>query len=408
MNQPSGGRHPSSLRKSSFWLLLARLTAQGLAVLFIALVARLGVDTFGQFTVIATLILIGNTLTNFGTDTLLIREIARSGQISPIAANALGLQMLLSAGWCLVMLVYTPGSPLFIYSLALFPLAIFSVTTAILRAFERMDLFWGLSLINGVAQLLAAWLSSDLWTLCTFMLAAQIATALLSMLICSMSLANFRLLPFSDIRPLLRLTWPFAVLTLLLVLSQRVGVLSVSTLIDDTASGLFSAAARVVEGLKLGHHAVLGAFLPVLARNAPGSKQNFLKGFLVLLGLSFLLASSLIFLAGPIVTILYGSNFTPASSMLSVLSWSLLPYTISAFISYHMAAGGLEHILLKAALIALIATILSYIGFISIFGLPGAAWAALTGEILQAIVFLYFLPRARFTQKQTEDITSTT
>jgi O-antigen/teichoic acid export membrane protein len=398
-------KHPGSLRINSLWLLFARLTAQGLGVLFIALAARrLGVEIFGQFTVIMALVLIGNTFTNFGTDTLLIREIARSRRILPLAAGVLGLQLLLSAGWWLATLVFQPGPPLLVYSLALFPLAVFSVSTAVLRAFERMDLFWGLSLANGAIQVLAVWLSNDLWTLCIFLFAGQVVMALLAVLTCSASLADFRLLPFPDIRPLLHLTWPFAALTLLLVLAQRVGVLSVSWLIDDAATGLFSSVTRVVDGLKLGHYAVLGALLPMMARNAAGSKGSFRKGFYALLGLSCLFAISLGSLAHPIVDVLYGRDFVSISGLLSLLGWSLLPYTVSAFISYDLIARGLEYNLLKAALISLVISGLTYFWCISLFGLTGAAWAALTAEFLQAIIFICFVPRMGTGHEQTVNL----
>jgi O-antigen/teichoic acid export membrane protein len=69
----------NSVRQNSFWLLFSRLTAQGLAILFIALIARrLGVDDFGQFTFIGAVVLIGNTFTHFGANTYIIRELART------------------------------------------------------------------------------------------------------------------------------------------------------------------------------------------------------------------------------------------------------------------------------------------------------------------------------------------
>src|SRR5512143_4046589 len=99
----------SSLRRNSLYLLLARLTAQGLAVLFIALVARrLGVGAFGQFTFIGAVVLIGNTFTNFGSDTYIVREIARAGQVTDLIPRALGMQLLLSMLWVIVTFFLSP------------------------------------------------------------------------------------------------------------------------------------------------------------------------------------------------------------------------------------------------------------------------------------------------------------
>ena len=146
-----------SLRLSSFWLLFSRISAQTLAVIFIALVARrLEPASFGQFAFIASTVFIANTFTTFGTDTLLIREIAKAGQITELVGRAFTLQTSLSIFWCFATLLFRAEAPLLIFSLSLFPLAIFSVVSALLRAFERMDLFWGLNLGNGLIQILAA------------------------------------------------------------------------------------------------------------------------------------------------------------------------------------------------------------------------------------------------------------
>jgi len=380
-----------SLRRNSLWLLFARLTAQGLAILFIAITAhRLGVESFGQFTFIGALVLIGNTFTNFGTDTYIIRETARVGKVTSLIPRALGLQLILSALWWIVTLLLRPSPPLLIYSLALFPLAIFSVATATLRAFERMDLVWTLSLANGLIQALAALFSFDVQTLCLFLLIGHILTAALSSWICSASLPSFSLIPLKDFYPLLRLTLPFAALTILLVLSQRLGILTVSALKGDLATGLFSSVTRVVDGLKLGHYAVLGALLPVISRGTLQSKQSFRKGFIAIMGLSLLMAIGLSLFSRIIILVLYGKEFTSAIQLLALLGWSLIPYTISSFISYDLIARRRENILVKATAISLGVFLVLYVWLISNYNLNGAVYAAFAGEIIQAIIFFFF------------------
>jgi len=378
----------NSLHRNSLWLLLARLTAQGLAILFIALSARrLGVEAFGQFTFIGALVLIGNTFTNFGTDTYIIREVARTKQIASLGPRALALQLSLSILWIIVTYFLAPNSPILIYSLSLMPLAIFSVATATLRAFERMDLFWTLTLANGLIQLLAAYFSADISTLCLYLLLGHFLTAALSYSICSASLPDFSLLPIKDIFPLFKLTLPFAALTILLVLSQRLGILTVSAMLGDSATGIFSAVARSVDGLKLGHYAVLGALLPVISRGTLESKQSFRKGFIFLMAFSFSMAIGLVIFPRLIILILYGEKFIPAISLLSLLGWSLIPYTISSFISYDLIARGLEMALVKATAISLVIFLGLYLWLISTYNLNGAVYAALAGEIVQALIF---------------------
>ena len=60
--------------------LAARLGAQALGLLFTAVLARaLGEAGLGQFAFISAVLLIGNAVTTFGLDTLLIREVAGGG-----------------------------------------------------------------------------------------------------------------------------------------------------------------------------------------------------------------------------------------------------------------------------------------------------------------------------------------
>lgn len=381
----------ASLRGNSFRLALARLSAHALAILFIALTARrLGATDFGHFSFLAAVLLVGNTFTAFGSDTLLIRELARAGKPTDLISRAFALQLALSGLWVIVTLLLEPNSPLLLYSLSLFPLALSSIASAVLRGFERMDLFWLTGLLNSLAQLIAVVLSRDLLSLCIFLLIGYLVSALISVWICFASIPNFNLLPPLDFRPLLSLALPFALLTTMSILSQRLGIFSVASLIGEREAGYFSAAARAVEGLKLGHYAVLGALLPALSRAAQEAKQNYHLSFLGLLGFSALLAGIVTLTARPIVNLLYGSDYASSIELLTVLAWTLAPYTVSAFISVDLVARGREGTLVKATAVSLVIFLALYLWLISTCGLIGAVYAALIGEIIQAIIFLLY------------------
>ena len=80
------------------WLVISRFGTQGLAVLFtLVLARRLGSAEFGVYAFIAAVIFVGNALTTFGTDMLLIREIASRNDLSQLLP-ALLIQLALSGG----------------------------------------------------------------------------------------------------------------------------------------------------------------------------------------------------------------------------------------------------------------------------------------------------------------------
>jgi hypothetical protein len=132
------------IRLNSICLLLSRLTMLVQLVVFTVLVARyLGVAGFGQYAFVAALIYLGNVATTFGTDTLLIREVARRQPADDaLVTAALWLQLTLSVAWLIVVAIGTGVlssqstevfAALKVYSLSLIPLAFYTVFTAVLR-----------------------------------------------------------------------------------------------------------------------------------------------------------------------------------------------------------------------------------------------------------------------------------
>lgn len=385
----------NSLGWNSFWLLLARVTTQGLNVLFVALAARrLGVTVFGEFNVLAAVVILGNAFTTFGTETLLVRETSKLGQISPLASRTFGLQLALSALFWLTAFLVHASPALLVYTLSLFPLALTSVTGALLRAFERMDLYWAISLLGGLTQCAAIYFSPNLPTLCLLLFIGQILVALLAYRLCSASLPDFRLFPSIDVFPLLRVALPFAAMTTLSVLTSRLGIFAVSTFAGNPETGLFASSVRVTEALKLGHYAILGASLPMLSRGAMDSFAHFRSSLWMMLAVSALLAGVAAFLARPLSVLLFGAEFASASDVLVILVWSLVPYTVGAFISVALVARGRETDLLKAMSIALLAFVLLYFFLTRQHGMVGAAWAALVGESIQAVILILVVARS--------------
>jgi len=383
----------TSIRRNSVWLLAARVCTQGLSVVFIALVARrLDTAGFGQFTFIAAILAIGNTFTSFGTDTWLVRELAKTRSLS-FVSGAFVLQLALALLWYFATLFLRRDVPLLIYSLTLFPLSLFSVVSSLMRGFERMDLFWGLCLINGIVQVVCAILSSNLILLCIFLLAGSLITAVLGLWMCHIFLPNFSFLPVGDFRVIFHVLLPFAALATLSLVSQKLGILLISLFSGNVATGVFSAAIRIFEGIKIGHYAVLGSLLPILSRDLSYSKREYRTAFFGLLGLSFLLAGLSSFFAKDIVPFLFGARYAPASSLLMVLAWSLTPYTISSFISVNLVVRGKEGLLLKAITVSLLLWIPLFVILIKGYGLIGAAWAVLFGEIIQAVILSYIFSK---------------
>jgi O-antigen/teichoic acid export membrane protein len=391
--------------------LLARLITLAQLILFTVLVARsLGVIGFGQYAFVAALIVLGNVATTFGTDTLLIREVARTHQADDgLISSALWIQLALSLAWLIVVGISADalsgqspevGLALKVYSLSLIPLAFFAVFTAVLRAHERMDVYLLLNVVVAFVQLGGAWLVlhrlGSLLSLVMMLNLVQVIAAVSAGVLCRRALPTFHFhwgVTRRQFVQVARLAWPFALLSVLAMIYQRLGILMLSTSGGEAQAGWFAAATRVIEPVKVLHFAVLGALLPALAhlttseaaaQQTPIAAYVYRRSMLFLLMFSALAAVILIALAQPIVTLLFGADYLDSVALVRILALSLIPYTLSASLAVRSVAQGRERRVLWATGISLVVAFLLNRWLIPIDGSNGAALAAVLGESILA------------------------
>ena len=396
----------SRLTLNSFWLLLARIGTQaGLALFTIILARQFGSSVFGEYTFIASLIVIGNVVTTFGTDMLLIREIAAGDKLSDLF-SALLIQILLSAIFIAGILILSSHLPnlnqesviaLRIYSFSLIPLAFFTVFTTILRGKQHMVAYSLLNLALIILQLAAIfWLrlhGGGIVILAILLLAVQVIGTLVAGALCQFQV-NYSSQPW---RALLGQLWylvkacaPIALLGLLGILYQRMSSILILSLSGTASTGYYSAAARVVEAAKIGHVAVFTALYPLMAQVHATNKPNWIEAFrfpvLLLSGGAIIASFLLSWQAKPFISILFGPGYISSIPALQVLAWMLIPYTINSFLSLAYLAEG-EVTIIMIALMATIITLAALtVWWDPLMNIKGAAWAALFSETLQSII----------------------
>lgn len=404
---------------SSLWLLAARVFGQGLGLLFTAFLARaLGEEGLGQFAFLSAVLFVGNAATTFGLDTVLLREVATARRdddagaagkaaTGPTAGAVLLIQLALSAVFIAVLWLATPRLPnqtaatvpaLRLVSLALVPLAFSTVYSAVLRAHERMAHYMAFTLAVAVALALgglAVWAGSGgLMAAAVVVVLAQsggaLAAAGLARIALPAAARRWAWPPAAVVRQVARLGAGLAALMVLSILYQRSGVLLLSLLADDRAAGAYSAAARVVEALKMLPAAFFGAMFPIMAqgRGDADAERAFGRAFAALMALVVVLAAITGLAAGPLLALLFGPGYEAAVTPLRIMVWSL-PATLLAFrLSFGLVVAGRD----RAAAAAMGLTLLLGGGLtaalIGRWSLPGAAAGLVAGEVVQVGVLL--------------------
>ncbi len=393
---------------NSLWLITARIGTQVGMVLFTILLARkLGSSAFGGYAFIAALIMIGNVFTTFGTDMLLIRDIAATDELASLSP-ALIIQIVLSL--LFIGIVFLASSfmtnvdkdtviALQIYSLSLLPLAFYTVYSTALRGKQRMGAFTVLNLILILLQVCAAlwlvWKGGNLITLARLLLIEQTLGAGLAGILCSRQIQGLHLswqFPIKLMRSLLKASAPIALLSLLGILYQRLNMVMLPTLGGAEVTGWYSAAARVIEAAKIGHIAVFTAIYPLMAQVNAIDKSKLSQAFrlpwYLLLGGATLASFAINLLSKPIIAFAFGMEYSPSISILQILAWMLVPYTINTFLSLAFLAQGNEGVVTGALTMGIFVLAALTIWWEPLAGARGAAWAALTAEIVQSIILV--------------------
>jgi O-antigen/teichoic acid export membrane protein len=290
-----------------------------------------------------------------------------------------------------------------LYSFSLLPLAFFSVFTSVLRAWERMDLYLLASVVIALIQTGGAlWIvrgSSSLPGLIWLLISVQLIAAATAGYFSRRAIPGFRLSLSFDWKwlvGLILMAWPLALLSLLGVIYMRVGVLAVSFFGGDVQTGWFSAASRLVEGFKLLHIAVLGAVLPALSNRAgqPLKAEHLFKViFWSLLGLSLAAATLGAILAAPLVSFLFGPEYSQAIPLFRLLVWVLVPYTLTACLSLRLITRGQEKIALAATAAGLVLSLGLNLWLVQAHGAAGAVSAAVLSECILAVIYLWLRQR---------------
>jgi O-antigen/teichoic acid export membrane protein len=147
-------------------------------------------------------------------------------------------------------------------------------------------------------------------------------------------------------------------------------------------AGWFAAAARSVEAAKLFHVSAFTALYPEMSR--AGASRDFRPSFRLLLAGAAGIALGLTVLAEPLVRLLFGADYLPAVPALRILAWTLVPYTVTTFLSLAFLAAGRERPVLRGLVAGLLALAALNLLLVPRAGLAGASLAFLGAETAQA------------------------
>lgn len=378
-------------------------------VVAVAAARALGAHDFGRWTILSTWAALLTMLSELGTSLWLTREaarvehghatmFARAGVLRVTALAALGLPATAalmwfdsaehgarawSAAWALACAgaVYGALAAVWRGRLWLRPLLIIESGGAVVQA---AALLW---LLRSPSPSLVALLAAA-----TAIQIAQFAAALAWWQPARGEWATaVRGLP-STLRPLLTASWPFAGLGLIAQVHARWVPLALGAMHGEAVVGIYGAASRVGDALKLVPHAWIGAAYPVwAAQGREGQARAMATTARVATwpwswwAGSAAIAGVLILVAPATVRIVFGPRYEAAAQPLAWLALALIPALHNATTRTRLLACGLERAVVDASMRVLLPQLLLGLVLMWFLGAGGAALAVLLGELQLAL-----------------------
>ncbi|MBN1562386.1 MAG: flippase [Anaerolineae bacterium] len=202
---------------------------------------------------------------------------------------------------------------------------------------------------------------------------------------------------FPFVRQLLSEIKTFAALSLLGGLMARPEIIILSIVQNETETGFYSAAIKLVLFWQFISQIFMTNVYPVLSQAFHVGDRNFQiiqdKAIKYLLALSLPLMAGLIAAAEPLIRLIYGSEFEPAILGLRILAISIPPVFVNAVFWRVLVARDHQNLVFQARVITLFFRFIGGWLLITWGGANGAAAIFVLGSGFDMILFIYYLWR---------------
>lgn len=381
-------------------LLTARVVGALTALVLVAVSAH-QLDVFEFGLVVSTMAagFLANMFVTFGTDTVIVRAVAgRRDDARGVTLTSLSLQlglaaMLVAAAFVAVLL--GANGLIAIQAMALFPMAVVTVSGAVLRGAQHMGGVLVAAALGAVGTLAVLFIAFEATTEPWVPIAALTVGSSITAAVAAYF--AIRLLPRAASVPsvggLVRETAPFAAMVLLAGVGAQGGLLLVEFFSDESSGG-YGVAVRLVESARLLPASAMAAFFPAMLSGLHKT-DRYRRWLRMLYAYAGVATLALLILSGPINRIVF--NEQPGGAALTrILSLGLIVTVARLALSFELIAVDGERSVLTSAIAG--TGVMAVAGVVAArhFGAQGVAWSQLAGLSVSTLV-LYFRARTAHT-----------
>jgi O-antigen/teichoic acid export membrane protein len=384
--------------------ILGKMGVVGISLLTTGVLTRkLGVNNYGNFILISSLFVFLDSLADFGTKTIGVREISRENSETAIehifnlrammTVASFGIGMLVIWNWKGVADIRTEAavalSMIFLTSIAGFWEMIF-------QSKLRMDLKVIMDLSFPLTFL--AWLwwwqgqISLLIVMSVYLMARLISLGIGYYLVSGLSAIRIKKVDFGEIKKVWKLTWPMGVFLMMFATYDRaIDSLLVQNFLGATQVAWYGLAYKMYGSLLQPAYFYVNSIFPIMGASATNKRKLFTEsaGILILASVALVIG---VYLAAPLmVGLLGGVDFLPSVPVLRVLILAALFSYMGHLVGFTLISEGGQKEMLKLGAIALVVNLVLNLIFIPRYGIMAAAWVTVVTEMIDCGMMRWFL-----------------
>ena len=396
--------------KNMSWLLISQIIASVCAFIWTILMARyLGVSNYGILGFAISLTGILSFTVDFGISTHIVRHIAIDYSSAPkYLGNAIPLKGLFSLGSIFIILIV----------LILMKSNELTITVTLLFAIE-MIIKSILSLLNGSFQAFEEGKYQGIGNtllniiLLFFILISIYANLGIIAIAISYILANaialvyeYYVLDKYITKPKFEFDWdfckkitvqslPFAAIILLTTVYYSIDVVMLTKIVGSYATGIYNATYKLISVLTLFYSVYTAVIFPVMSRFFEDDEKiliiSFEKSIKYLMIIIIPIAIATMIYSSDVINIIYGNQYNNASSVLSILIWTVCLLFINGACNNLLNASHKEVTVTKIYLIAALFNIILNFIMIPYFSYNGAAITTVLSDLLIVLIQIYVI-----------------
>ena len=367
------------------------------------LTRKLGVSGYGNFILITSLFVFLDSLADFGTKTIGVREISKEDDVT-VVNHIFNLRLIMALVaflvgavmvWCWKGLADIRWEAL-VALLMIFLTSIAGFWEIIFQCKLRMDLKVVMDITFPLAFLVCLWLwkgqVSLLWVMTVYLIARLLSLAVGANLVNEVWKVKISKFESKKIREIWKMTWPMGVFLLMFATYDRaIDSLLIRNYLGVREVAWYGLAYKIYGALLQPAYFYVNSIFPMMSGKMAEKKKLFWNSAGILGSGAVLLVLGVWLTAPIMVNILAGPSFGPSILVLRILIVAALFSYLGHLIGFTLISEGGQKEMLKLGAVALVSNLVLNLWLIPHYGIYAAAVVTVITEALDAGFMAWFL-----------------